>query len=1210
MKFKKVLASVFASLFAITSVVTLASCKKDDDPTPDQGDTGTDDTAPTEAEIVQAALDALKVDAAVNSDFTLVTKGNGNVVISWASSNADVISISGGNATVTRGLSEDVTVKLTATAVLNNTTLTKEFTVLVYAAEDITSSVTIKNGYVTIPYNAFTGDGTYDIVVGDGKKVTILCSGHVDKSNYKEFGLAKGTDTTKSFIKIKTTGVKLDGIISDVFGPYNNMKCYVGTDATGTLVSPAVGPGQGRAYTYLFENDAESVYFVNDSKYEVAFYGLQLILENSYVEPTPVNENITTKVTNTDGVISIPYGAIDNNGKFTIDVAEGKSIVIEWTGYAAVPNLKEFGLTSQSVIKVTTTGGLKLDAFVTDVYGTYDEMKCYIGTDNTGTLVPSTEIEAKSKSVERAYGFASAVESLYLVNNSSKYEVQFYGIEIYTEGTISKLVEKLVENEVNKLADKVSDSTYEAITKIDFSSVYGEVTVTPQAGATTLSVTGNVLTITPKSNEVTETISIKLTNGLIEKVVENISIKSKKYTPALGSANVTAQYTGETTKMVLGENNAELLGVKPALFNITTNAAGSYNNKIGLNKDGSIRLYAASGNGNELTISAQSFDTVKIKIDKITLTYGTTLGAFTVNGTTGSKETAEYVINGSKVVIKNTDASSQVHLKSIKIDYTVSQLTDLDRAQAEAEKLAALIGASYTEDAEIDLTPASGYTLTINPQAAATALIPDGNTLKIDVGTEVVTETLTLTVTYNDQSYTTPNISVEVIGVIPTIQQVIEGTLGSHITKGTVVAVTTKSFVIKDATGCILVYLNKTPDPEVALGDVVKVTGTTSKFNDVLVQFGSKITYEIVGTETVVHPTVTDLDAAALDALLTADPMKVQYVSFTGVLSVSGNYYNINVPGTTKAVGSIKDPITSAKTALSGLDGKKIKVTGYFVGVSGTKYVNIAYLDHQVIPFTDAEKAEIEANRLAAKISESYSAAETPIDFTPSAAEYTVSITKVSETVENTISLTANTLTIRATATPATAEFTITVEYNGESYTTPKITITCNASVLKATSSFTYSSDSTEKYLYANNTDYASRLFSSADAELFEAKINANSCTQKNTISGVATDTPACLTSSNNGLQLYGGTGKAGTSLVITAKEKPGYTIVIKSVTIVAKANSIIKVGSESVTINAGNSKEFVLGENASSVEIHNNNTSQAKIASIVISYELVPNAA
>ncbi|HHV33658.1 MAG TPA: hypothetical protein GXX71_03095, partial [Acholeplasma sp.] len=54
---------------------------------------------------------------------------------------------------------------------------------------------------------------------------------------------------------------------------------------------------------------------------------------------------------------------------------------------------------------------------------------------------------------------------------------------------------------------------------------------------------------------------------------------------------VTAQYTGTTTtNMVENENNAASIGLDPTIFNVITNK-GSSSYEVGLNKDGTIRLY-------------------------------------------------------------------------------------------------------------------------------------------------------------------------------------------------------------------------------------------------------------------------------------------------------------------------------------------------------------------------------------------------------------------------------------------------------------------------------------------------------------------------------------------------------------------------------------------------------------------------------------------
>ena len=62
------------------------------------------------------------------------------------------------------------------------------------------------------------------------------------------------------------------------------------------------------------------------------------------------------------------------------------------------------------------------------------------------------------------------------------------------------------------------------------------------------------------------------------------------------------------------------------------------------------------------------------------------------------------------------------------------------------------------------------------------------------------------------------------------------------------------------------------------------------------------------------------------------------YVQYVGTLSVSGTYYNITgIDGASTAQGSISYPLS---TDFTSLNGKQVTVTGYYVGVSSSKYYN------------------------------------------------------------------------------------------------------------------------------------------------------------------------------------------------------------------------------------------------------------------------------
>ena len=168
---------------------------------------------------------------------------------------------------------------------------------------------------------------------------------------------------------------------------------------------------------------------------------------------------------------------------------------------------------------------------------------------------------------------------------------------------------------------------------------------------------------------------------------------------------------------------------------------------------------------------------------------------------------------------------------------------------------------------------------------------------------------------------------------ISTIADVIssgEGTTAA--VQGTIVATYARGFIVKDNTASILVYLNE--DKGFVEGDVVTVSGTISMYGG-LPQFPKESTVEKTGTATVEHPTATTWTGADLDAYLNNPAIK--YVEYTGTLTISGNYYNVEVEGASTAVGSIQYPKDGVVNAAS---GSVVKVTGYAIGVSGTKYVS------------------------------------------------------------------------------------------------------------------------------------------------------------------------------------------------------------------------------------------------------------------------------
>lgn len=167
------------------------------------------------------------------------------------------------------------------------------------------------------------------------------------------------------------------------------------------------------------------------------------------------------------------------------------------------------------------------------------------------------------------------------------------------------------------------------------------------------------------------------------------------------------------------------------------------------------------------------------------------------------------------------------------------------------------------------------------------------------------------------------------------IADAINSGAGTYDVKGEVVAANSRSLLVKDDTGIIMVYLNALPT--YSLGDVVTVSGAISSYKGAPFQFSKDAEIAVVERKTTfAYPTSPkNMNASDMDAYLTTQP--VEYVTYEGTLTISdGKYFNVAVEGTATAVGSIQYPIAIDNT----LDGKKVKVTGYAVGASSGKFVN------------------------------------------------------------------------------------------------------------------------------------------------------------------------------------------------------------------------------------------------------------------------------
>lgn len=159
-----------------------------------------------------------------------------------------------------------------------------------------------------------------------------------------------------------------------------------------------------------------------------------------------------------------------------------------------------------------------------------------------------------------------------------------------------------------------------------------------------------------------------------------------------------------------------------------------------------------------------------------------------------------------------------------------------------------------------------------------------------------------------------------------TVAEVLKSTKGDAVsTKGTVMAIHQKGYILGDATGAIYVYTNSAPT--VAVGNNVALSGTFDNYFGTLQIKDAVVSANDKSTTAPSYPTPVDLtDQAAYDAFKTygeTSPVDFPYVKVKGVLS--GRYITI---GTSEK----QSMIYYSASDYSDYDGKTVTVTGYIVG--------------------------------------------------------------------------------------------------------------------------------------------------------------------------------------------------------------------------------------------------------------------------------------
>ena len=301
------------------------------------------------------------------------------------------------------------------------------------------------------------------------------------------------------------------------------------------------------------------------------------------------------------------------------------------------------------------------------------------------------------------------------------------------------------------------------------------------------------------------------------------------------------------------------------------------------------------------------------------------------------------------------------------------------------------------------------------------------------------TATVTLTYTYNTDQTVTKNVSVTQVGNPDAINNISDiNATGTYTVQGTIVAKSTRGFIVGDGTGYVYYYNANYNSDDYNIGDMVKLSGSVVVYGGVY-EFNNSTTITAAETSNYVAEDPTNITGEQMDARVasTTPPQLSCYVQYEGTLSINDTHYNvINITGATTAIGSISYPLNVDE--IMALDGKYVKVTGYYVGISTSTYYNTMLGSIEEIsgsPSITAEDVSIEYNATTGAIAYTINNPVSGGILTAATESEWLTLSAVGTTVPFTCD--ANTF-----SSPRTAIVTLTYTYNTDQFVTKSIMVT------------------------------------------------------------------------------------------------------------------------------------------------------------------------
>lgn len=526
--------------------------------------------------------------------------------IAWAvdEAQASIAKVENGKLVIT-ATAEKTTVTLKATFTYNNATSIKKYSVVAYDSP-------LGNPVLTVtPENFKTATGIkMDKVVEN--------TAHPDEFTMSKQGSYMTAYSTKDIKQITI----------EVYGSYDNLKVYAGGSATGdAITSTSETISNGKKYTYQFAAGVNQFYIENPSDYAVQLFSLSVY---------------------TDGILSAVAPAHFDSTNFkstsTVTFNEG---VVENTKF---PQEFTFNKKSDSTTAAMTVNNENGVAMIqAEVYGTYDNMKLYAGTDDKGTEVKATSSEknAKGDAVIYTYVLPANTKAAYFVNPSA-YAVQMYNIWVYEGTTIQQPKAETETVDYEKLLDtasKLFKGNYLEAAEVTLTE---GVTAAVKDGttATTVTIADGKVKINPTKDE---TVTLVLTAGDKKKEITFACIiKSENPVPS-DAKSATISYTkpSANTNVNLDASIADYFSSD--LFASIEVKKGTSTSTYVLASSSSFRLYANT----EMVITAAEGKEF-----------------YNVEFTTAENKNGPYVVKVSEDHKTITIiASAQVRLTEIKVYY-------------------------------------------------------------------------------------------------------------------------------------------------------------------------------------------------------------------------------------------------------------------------------------------------------------------------------------------------------------------------------------------------------------------------------------------------------------------------------------------------------------------------------------------------------------